>query len=136
MDSVSSLVKVSLPNYLRNLPIPQSLTGFFHLSASEWVSLIPFVGTVSFVIYASVKACAPPLLEFSRKTSHMINPNIRKDEKKVVDFLEVEDLASEKVSFCRCWKSEKFPYCDGAHREHNEETGDNIGPVVIKRKAK
>ena len=37
----------------------------------------------------------------------MINPNIRKDEKKVVDFLEVEDLASEKVSFCRCWKSEK-----------------------------
>ena len=24
-----------------------------------------------------------------------------------------------------------MPYCDGSHREHNKETGDNIGPVVV-----
>ena len=66
---------------------------------------------MSFLVYASVKACAPPLLEL-RKSSHAINPDIRKDEKKVVDFLEVEDLASEKVAFCRCWKSEKVSNCE------------------------
>ena len=28
----------------------------------------------------------------------------------------------------------QWPYCDGAHGEHNKLTGDNLGPVVIKRK--
>ena len=36
--------------------------------------------------------------------------------------------------FCRCWKSKKFPYCDGSHAKHNEETGDNTGPLIVKRK--
>ena len=35
----------------------------------------------------------------------------------------------------RCWKSKKFPYCDGAHNAHNKATGDNVGPLIIKRKA-
>ena len=26
----------------------------------------------------------------------------------------------------------QFPYCDGTHNTHNKETGDNIGPLVIK----
>jgi len=44
---------------------------------------------------------------------------------------EVEVTAEKKVSLCRCWKSKKFPYCDGAHKAHNQETGDNLGPVVV-----
>lgn len=28
----------------------------------------------------------------------------------------------------------QFPYCDGAHAKHNEETGDNVGPLIIKKK--
>ncbi|XP_043375789.1 CDGSH iron-sulfur domain-containing protein 1 isoform X3 [Dermochelys coriacea] len=28
----------------------------------------------------------------------------------------------------------KFPLCDGSHTKHNEETGDNVGPLIIKRK--
>lgn len=28
----------------------------------------------------------------------------------------------------------QFPYCDGAHTKHNEETGDNVGPLIIKKK--
>lgn len=31
METVSSLVKVSLPNYLSGLPIPNSVTGWFKL---------------------------------------------------------------------------------------------------------
>ena len=30
----------------------------------------------------------------------------------------------------------QFPYCDGTHGTHNKETGDNVGPVVIKSKKK
>jgi CDGSH-type Zn-finger protein len=37
----------------------------------------------------------------------------------VVDMLKVEDLPKKAV-FCRCWKSKKFPYCDGAHVKHNQ----------------
>lgn len=86
---------------------------------------------------------------------------IRMSEGKVVDFVDVEDIA-EKASFCRCWKSKnvsliglisshvsmiriadrvfislfQWPYCDGAHGAHNKATGDNLGPVVVKRKPK
>lgn len=37
----------------------------------------------------------------------------------------------EKIVLCRCWKSKKFPYCDGAHRKYNKENNDNLGPVVV-----
>ncbi|KHJ89424.1 zinc finger CDGSH type, partial [Oesophagostomum dentatum] len=47
----------------------------------------------------------------------------------VVDTVDVEDIG-EKKAFCRCWKSEKFPYCDGAHTKHNKETGDNVVDTV------
>jgi CDGSH-type Zn-finger protein len=35
------------------------------------------------------------------------------------------------VAFCRCWQSDKFPYCDGTHRKVNAEGGDHVGPVVV-----
>ena len=28
----------------------------------------------------------------------------------------------------------KFPRCDGSHTKYNKETGDNVGPLVLKRK--
>ncbi|KAK6059710.1 zinc finger CDGSH type [Cooperia oncophora] len=58
-----------------------------------------------------------------------VNLKVQLSNDKVVDTVDVEDIG-EKKAFCRCWKSEKFPYCDGAHTKHNKETGDNVGPLV------
>ncbi|GFR47099.1 hypothetical protein Agub_g8675, partial [Astrephomene gubernaculifera] len=60
-----------------------------------------------------------------------INPSIRKSEEKVADFVKMGDLPKPKAVYCRCWRSSKFPLCDGAHLKHNKETGDNVGPLVI-----
>ena len=50
---------------------------------------------------------------------------------------DIEDAvtASDKgvVTYCRCWRSKTFPMCDGSHVKHNKETGDNTGPLVIKK---
>jgi len=68
-----------------------------------------------------------------------VNDKVKKDEAKVVDTVdcnEIEKLVQfkdGKVVMCRCWKSDTFPYCDGAHVKHNKETGDNVGPLIIKK---
>jgi CDGSH-type Zn-finger protein len=66
------------------------------------------------------------------KSKH-VNASIKKDCPKVVDTVEIEDLG-DKTAFCRCWKSKKFPLCDGSHAQHNKDTGDNLGPLCIKRR--
>lgn len=66
-----------------------------------------------------------------------VNEKIKLECEKVVDTVKCPDIETMeackngKVVMCRCWKSEKFPYCDGAHNKHNQETGDNVGPLII-----
>merc|ERR1712080_31322 len=55
-----------------------------------------------------------------------VNETVKMDCAKVVDTIDMEDLG-DKAVLCRCWKSKKFPYCDGSHNKHNIDTGDN-GP--------
>lgn len=62
-----------------------------------------------------------------------VNLDFQKDNPKVVHAFDIEDLG-DKAVYCRCWRSKKFPFCDGAHAKHNQETGDNVGPLIIKKK--
>ena len=36
-------------------------------------------------------------------------------------------VQGEAISLCRCWRSKKFPLCDGSHNDME----DGKGPVVI-----
>ena len=42
METISTTVKVSIPNYLANLPIPNSIMGWFSLGIGDLFRLIPF----------------------------------------------------------------------------------------------
>ncbi|CAD7675884.1 unnamed protein product [Nyctereutes procyonoides] len=53
----------------------------------------------------------------------MVNLHIQKDNPKIVHAYDMEDLGDK-----------AFPFCDGSHTKHNEETGDNVGPLIIKKK--
>ncbi|KAM3302047.1 CDGSH iron-sulfur domain-containing protein NEET [Capsicum chacoense] len=62
-----------------------------------------------------------------------VNPDIRKDETKVVDSVLVTELSKPLTPYCRCWRSGTFPLCDGSHVKHNKATGDNVGPLLLKK---
>lgn len=92
----------------------------------SWIGTAIAVGYAAYLTYSTAK---------DKKTSvkgNLINLNLKKDQPKVVDTFDVEDLGNKSV-FCRCWKSKKFPYCDGAHAAHNKECGDNVGPLIIQK---
>ncbi|XP_017782601.1 PREDICTED: CDGSH iron-sulfur domain-containing protein 2 homolog [Nicrophorus vespilloides] len=132
MHALSSLVKSTIPNYLSGLPIPDSIGGWFKLGVRDWAALVPPTAVLAGFTYLTYRAFCPHGRPVPCKS---INQNILKTNPKVVDTIDVEDIA-DKAVFCRCWKSKNWPYCDGAHGAHNKETGDNVGPVVIKRKEK
>lgn len=81
------------------------------------------VGILIYKTFFSKSTCVKP----------KVNLDLQKDNPKVVHAFDMEDLG-DKAVYCRCWRSKKFPYCDGAHAKHNQETGDNVGPLIIKRK--
>ncbi|XP_014203683.1 CDGSH iron-sulfur domain-containing protein 2 homolog [Copidosoma floridanum] len=128
MEPVAHLIKVSVPNYLSDLPIPDSIGGWFRLGVKDWLSLIPPTAVLAGIGYMSYVAFCP-----KARKSNQVNRTINKNNPKVVDMVDVEDI-TEKTVFCRCWKSQNWPYCDGAHGKHNQCTGDNVGPLVITKK--
>ena len=61
MSIVSHVVKVSLPDYLAGLPLPDSVLGWFGLSVGDWARLLPFGVVVGGISYLSLKGlCATP----------------------------------------------------------------------------
>ncbi|XP_038599304.1 CDGSH iron-sulfur domain-containing protein 1 [Tachyglossus aculeatus] len=95
----------------------------------EWIAAVSLAAGTAVIGYLAYK-------KFLCKDKHkksMVNLHIQKDNPKVVHAFDMEDLG-DKAVYCRCWRSKKFPFCDGAHTKHNEETGDNVGPLIIKKK--
>ncbi|XP_030369915.1 CDGSH iron-sulfur domain-containing protein 2 homolog [Scaptodrosophila lebanonensis] len=132
MEPISHLIKQSLPNYLSSLPIPDTIGGWFKLSLKDWLALIPPTAVVAGIGYMSYLAFCPAAQGRCSARSGRVNNFVKKHEAKVVDMIDVEDIA-EKVALCRCWKTKSWPYCDGSHGEHNKLTGDNVGPVVVRK---
>ncbi|XP_066581264.1 CDGSH iron-sulfur domain-containing protein 2 homolog [Prorops nasuta] len=130
MEPVARLVKVSIPNYLSGLPIPDSIGGWFHLGIKDWFSLIPPTAVLAGLGYMSYRAFCP---KGRPPSCGRVNLAVKKDVAKVVDTIDVEDIA-DKAVFCRCWRSKNWPYCDGAHGAHNKEHNDNVGPIVVTKK--
>ncbi|XP_078033279.1 CDGSH iron sulfur domain 2 isoform X1 [Augochlora pura] len=130
MEPIAHLVKVSIPNYLSGLPIPDSIGGWFRLGLRDWISLIPPTAMLAGIGYMSYKAFCP----LARPPPcGRINHAIKKNVAKVVDSVDIEDI-SEKAVFCRCWRSKNWPYCDGSHGPHNEQQNDNVGPLIVAKK--
>mmetsp|Transcript_2417 Transcript_2417/g.3708 ORF Transcript_2417/g.3708 Transcript_2417/m.3708 type:complete len:115 (-) Transcript_2417:101-445(-) len=109
-------------------PIHQAVDEVMKLSpTTQGVLGAVFVAQMSFVV----------LLVMTRKAkSGIINPSIKKDQEKVVDMVNVADVAfNDKgvAAYCRCWRSKTFPLCDGSHNAFNKEVGDNVAPLVLKK---
>nr|ACO15461.1 CDGSH iron sulfur domain-containing protein 2 homolog [Caligus clemensi] len=144
MQVLSVLVKDSLPKYLKGLPIPDTVGGWFSLGIKDWMRLVPLglaVGGISFLTLHQIACCPAFASYFESKfgeccfcvSRYKLNNSIKLDSDKVVDTVDIEDIGDKSV-FCRCWKSKKFPYCDGSHNKHNKQTGDNVGPLIVSNK--
>lgn len=93
--------------------------------AKDLVSYVPILTTIGLGVYVAWQALRPKV--------GLVNPDIEKEKDKVVNSMDIEDIA-DSIALCRCWRSKKFPLCDGSHSAHNKKMGDNVGPVCIKRK--
>nr|XP_055209903.1 CDGSH iron-sulfur domain-containing protein 1 isoform X1 [Gorilla gorilla gorilla] len=95
----------------------------------EWIAAVTIAAGTAAIGYLAYKR----FYVKDHRNKAMINLHIQKDNPKIVHAFDMEDLG-DKAVYCRCWRSKKFPFCDGAHTKHNEETGDNVGPLIIKKK--
>ncbi|CAK8679034.1 unnamed protein product [Clavelina lepadiformis] len=131
MELLSYVVRDAVPSYLKNVPIPRSFGGFFNLSFKEWIHLVTFSAAVGGAGYLAVKPYYDKYADPKKEVC--FNHDIRKDVEKVYDIIDVEDLG-EKTNFCRCWRSKKWPFCDGSHNAHNKACGDNVASLIIQKK--
>jgi CDGSH-type Zn-finger protein len=86
------------------------------------------------VRFARLSSIGPPGAEATAARAEAtanarVNTKVDLTSSKVVSTISV--APGEKLYVCRCWKSSKFPLCDGSHMGHNKSCGDNLGPAMI-----
>lgn len=72
-----------------------------NILVKDWASLVPPTAALAGIGYMSYLAFCP---EARPKPSGRCNLHHRLNEGKVVDSVDIEDIA-EKAAFCRCWKT-------------------------------
>lgn len=77
-------------------------TYIFCFPVRDWLSMIPPTAALAGLGYMSYLAFCP---EGRPKPGNRCNTLIRLNEQKVVDSVDIEDIA-EKAAYCRCWKSQ------------------------------
>ncbi|XP_012816909.2 CDGSH iron-sulfur domain-containing protein 2 isoform X1 [Xenopus tropicalis] len=102
LESIARVIKVQLPAYLKRLPIPDSIAGFIRLTVSEWLRLLPFLGVLALLGYLAIR---PFLPKKKQQKDSLINLKIQKENPKVVNEINIEDLHLAKAAYCRCWRS-------------------------------
>ncbi|XP_010584506.1 PREDICTED: CDGSH iron-sulfur domain-containing protein 2 isoform X2 [Haliaeetus leucocephalus] len=107
LESLARIVKVQLPAYLKRLPLPESVGGFIRLTVSEWLRLLPFLGVLALLGYLAVR---PFLPKKKQQKDSLINLKIQKENPKVVNEINIEDLCLTKA-YCRCWRSKTNTQC-------------------------
>ncbi|OBS68594.1 hypothetical protein A6R68_02865 [Neotoma lepida] len=125
-----SVVPSARPRSCHGLPAARTMgTSYDSRVRVEWIAAVTFAAGTAALGYLAYKK----FYVKDNRTKAMVNLQIQKDNPKVVHAFDMEDLG-DKAVYCRCWRSKKFPFCDGSHIKHNEETGDNVGPLIIKKK--
>uniref|UniRef100_A0A452GFK8 CDGSH iron-sulfur domain-containing protein 2 n=1 Tax=Gopherus agassizii TaxID=38772 RepID=A0A452GFK8_9SAUR len=102
LESLARIIKVQLPAYLKRLPLPESISGFIRLTVSEWLRLLPFLGVLALLGYLALR---PFLPKKKQQKDSLINLKIQKENPKVVNEINIEDLCLTKAAYCRCWRS-------------------------------
>ena len=113
-----STLQVQLPGYLKSLPVPKSVGGFYELTRNEWLQLTPFFIFLITFVYIILS----PFIGFltnARKPRPRINSKQKLSEPKVADTVDIEDLG-DKTVYCRCWRSNKVQ-CENNCENHNHE---------------
>eukprot|EP00667_Euglena_gracilis_P029108 EG_transcript_38082 len=94
--------------------------------------------TASFLEVSSLARKTPTLLRGTRgripvrlMQGGRINTTVKRTDAAIVDEIPADGIHG-KLALCRCWLSKAWPKCDGSHVQHNKETGDNVGPVVVR----
>ena len=78
---------------------------------SEWLRLLPFLGVLALLGYLAVR---PFLPKKKQQKDSLINLKIQKENPKVVNEINIEDLCLTKAAYCRCWRS-KTVSCPFTH---------------------
>jgi len=103
------------------------LLSYAEWKSDDWIRVLP--------IAALSAAVAVVVTQKLMQPKPWVNFQQQKGNPKVATSVDLEDIGDGKA-YCRCWRSKQFPLCDGTHNEHNAKTGDNVGPLVVKKSKK
>ena len=110
----SSLLNIEVCTCQPQTPSPSLFESFFRLLTilvSEWLRLLPFLGVLALLGYLAVR---PFLPKKKQQKDSLINLKIQKENPKVVNEINIEDLCLTKAAYCRCWRS-KTVRCPFTH---------------------